>query len=334
MIANFLLDSRRGGPHFVLDSIKKKIKNIEKKDFYLDKKNRKIFFLNLKRFHKFFFIFDIFINTLIIFHFFKKYKFFFVYSVYNLAPVLGGLLSNKTIYWFILENPKFFGKIILKISNSLFKIKLIFISKSIPKKLKIKNYQLFIPSIDLDFWKNKKIVKRKFLTIGCVGNLNRVKNYIQLLTFLEKVDFEFELNIVGQKLSTQINYFNKLKTNIYLFNKKYNSKIFLRGRKSKDQIKKILNHTDLFILPSTTEGLSISLLEAMAMKCICLVSQNSNHSGIINKNNGFIFNLEERSFLDMLYKIKKLSKNQIEKITANARHTVEKLQKNKQVLYT
>ena len=102
MIANFLLDSRKGGPHFVLDTVKKKIKNVKKRDFYLDKK-KKIFFL-----------FDIIINSLIIFCCFKKYNFFFIYSVYNLAPVFGGLLSNKIIFWFILENPNFLGKIILR----------------------------------------------------------------------------------------------------------------------------------------------------------------------------------------------------------------------------
>jgi len=325
MIANFLLDSRRGGPHFVLDSIKKKIENVKKKNFYLDKK-KKIFF-NFKRFHKIFYLFDIIINSLIIFCCFKKYKFFFIYSVYNLAPVLGGLLSNKIIFWFILENPNFFGKVILRTLNFLFKIKLIFISKSIPKKLKIKNYQIFIPEIDLYFWKNKKKMTKKIFSMTCVGNLNKAKNYLQLLSFLEKINFRFKLNIIGQKLETQIEYFNELKKKIHIFNNKYNCEILLHGRKSDYQIKKILNKSDLFILPSTTEGLSISLLEAMAMKRLCLVSKNSNHSSIINKNNGFIFKLEEKSFVKEINKIKKLKFSQIKKIGNNARQTVKRINK-------
>ena len=327
MIANFLLDGRRGGPHFVLKSIKKKIKNIKKKDFYLDNKNKNISFINLKKFNKNFFFIDIIINSLITTCFFKNYKFYFVYGVYNLSPVLGGLLSNKIIFWFILENPNFLGKIILRILNFLFKIKLIFISKSIPKKLKIKNYQIFVPEINLRFWKNKKKISKKIFTMTCVGNLNKVKNYLQLLSFLEKINFKFKLNIVGQKLETQIEYFNELKKKIHIFNNKYNSKIFLHGRKSDYQIKKILNKSDLFILPSTTEGISISLLEAMAMKRLCLVSKNSNHSGIINKNNGFIFKLEEKSFMKEINKIKKLKFRQIKKIENNARQTVKKINK-------
>ena len=327
MIANFLLDSRRGGPHFVLESIKKKTKNFKKKDFYLDKKNKNIFFSNFKKFNKFFFIIDTIINSLIIFWRFKKYKFFFIYGVYNLAPILGGLLSNKKLHWFILEDPSFLGKITLKIFYYLFNIKLIFISKSIASSLKIKNYQIFIPDIDLNFWKNKKIQTKKVFTMTCVGNLNKVKNYLTLLKFLEKINFKFTLNIVGQKLSTQLNYYNELKKQVIFFNKKHSSKIILHGRKNKNQIKKILNNTNVFILPSITEGLSISLLEAMAMKCVCLVSQNSNHSGIVNKNNGFVFNLGTKSFVKETNKIKKLNINQIEGVATNARLSVKKLQK-------
>tara|TARA_B110000977_G_scaffold191751_1_gene264306 strand:+ start:376 stop:1389 length:1014 start_codon:yes stop_codon:yes gene_type:complete len=327
MIANFLLDSRRGGPHFVLESIKKKTKNFKKKDFYLDKKNKNIFFSNFKKFNKFFFIIDTIINSLIIFYRFKKYKFFFIYGVYNLAPILGGLLSNKKMHWFILEDPNFLGKITLKIFYYLFNIQLIFISKNTPITLKIKNYQIFIPDIDLNFWKNKKIQTKKVFTMTCVGNLNKGKNYLTLLKFLEKINFKFTLNIVGQKLLTQLSYYNKLKKQVIFFNKKYSSKIILHGRKDNNQVRKILNSTDIFILPSITEGLSISLLEAMAMKCICLVSQNSNHSSIVNKKNGFIFNLEANSFVKEINKIKKLNTNQIEKIVSNAKFDVKKLQK-------
>ena len=116
------------------------------------------------------------------------------------------------IFWFILENPNFLGKIILRTFNSLFKIKLIFISESIPKELKIKNYQIYVPEVNLRFWKNKKKIAKKIFTMSCIGNLNKVKNYLQLLSFLEKTNFRFKLNIIGQKLETQIEYFNELFT--------------------------------------------------------------------------------------------------------------------------
>ena len=326
MIVNFLLDQRKGGPHFVLESVKKKLINLKKKDIYLD--SQKNNFFNLKKINKLMFFIDIFLNTFLINFRFKKYNFFFIYGVYNLAPVLAGIFSKKKIFWFILENPNFLGKIVIKIINYLFNVKFIFISKKIAMNLKIKNYQVFIPNINLNFWKVYKINKNKNFTMTCIGNLNKVKNYIQLINFLKKINFKFTLNIVGQKLLTQINYFNKLKNQVDLFNKNHHSKIILHGKKNKLEIKKILNNTSIFILPSITEGLSISLLEAMSMKRICLVSEDSNSSKIINKNNGFIFELNDESFLKKINKIKKLNKKQIIKIGRLARKKVEKLIKN------
>ena len=64
------------------------------------------------------------------------------------------------------------------------------------------------------------------------------------------------------------------------------------------------------------------------MKRICLVSEDSNSSKIINKNNGFIFELNDESFLKKINKIKKLNKKQIIKIGRSARKKVEKLIKN------
>jgi hypothetical protein len=326
MIVNFLLDERKGGPHFVLNSVKKKLINFKKKDIYLD--SQKNNFFNLKKISKLIYFIDILLNTFIINFRFKKYNFFFIYGVYNLAPVLAGIFSKKKIFWFILENPNFLGKIVIKIINYLFNINFIFISKKMALNLKIKNYQVFVPSINLNFWKVYKINTSKNFTMTCVGNLNKVKNHIQLLKFLKKVNFKFTLNIVGQKLLTQINYFNKLKNEINLFNKNSNSKIILHGKKNKFQIKKILNKTHIFILPSTTEGLSISLLEAMSMKRICLVSKDSNSSKIINRNNGFIFELNDKSFLKKIYKIKKLNNKKITVISRLARKKVERLIKN------
>ena len=53
----------------------------------------------------------------------------------------------------------------------------------------------------------------------------------------------------------------------------------------------ILNESDVFILPSLWEGLPISLLEAMALKKPCIVSNVIGNKDVINnKENGFICN--------------------------------------------
>lgn len=66
--------------------------------------------------------------------------------------------------------------------------------------------------------------------------------------------------------------------------------IIVTGWKSREEVIKILNSQDIFILTSLWEGLPISLLEAMYMKKICIVSDCIGNRDVIkNKVNGFIF---------------------------------------------
>ena len=65
--------------------------------------------------------------------------------------------------------------------------------------------------------------------------------------------------------------------------------IEITGWKNKDELMNILNNSDIFILTSLWEGLPISLLEAMALKKPCIVSNViGNKDVIINEKNGFV----------------------------------------------
>ena len=196
--------------------------------------------------------------------------------------------------------------------------------------LRLKKYYLYFPTINQIFWKkniNSKTKKsNKFKNIVCVGNLNKTKNHIQLIKFLEATPFKYKLTIIGKKLQSQKNYYNKLVEikNKVNFNKL--NKIDIYQNKKSNFIKKILNNSDLFILPSLEEGLSIALVEAMSMKKLCLVSKPSNHSKIIiNNSNGYEFNLNKKSFKKILNKIYKLEVKNEKKMTEKARQTVIKL---------
>lgn len=320
MIINFLLDSRTGGPHQVLTSVKKKI-NKKNKDIFLDS-NKEVFFFKFKKISLVFYALDVLFNAIVILKNFKSASDYLIYGIYNISPVIAGIILKKKLFWFILEKPGLIGALILYFFRN-FNIEFILIDKNLKKKFNLKNSNVFIPDINFKFWK-KKIThrKKKYFNIVCVGNINKLKNYVNLVNYLSVIKFNFHLNIVGDKLLNQKEYYNDLKIKIRNHNKKNNSKIFLLGRKNKYSIKKILNHTDLFILPSLTEGLSISLLEAMSMSCICLVSNESNHSKIINKNNGFVFDLNQKSFAYNLNKIYNLNSLKKTKIRDNARTTV------------
>ena len=77
-------------------------------------------------------------------------------------------------------------------------------------------------------------------------------------------------------------------------------------------------------MPSLSEGLSVSLTEAMSSGCICLVSKSSNHSNVINSKNGFIFDLNKKSFLAELEKIYNLKKDYVS-IRSSGYKTVKNL---------
>lgn len=65
--------------------------------------------------------------------------------------------------------------------------------------------------------------------------------------------------------------------------------ISITGWKQRKDVLQILNNSDIFILTSLWEGLPISLLEAMYMKKICIVSDViGNRDVIINGKNGLI----------------------------------------------
>ena len=63
----------------------------------------------------------------------------------------------------------------------------------------------------------------------------------------------------------------------------------------------------------------------MSAGCICLVSTNSNHSNVINKKNGFVFQLNKKSFLENFEKILSLRIKEYSSLRKNGYNTVKNL---------
>ena len=149
---------------------------------------------------------------------------------------------------------------------------------------------------------------------------------------MEKLNIKYNLSIIGKKLDNQNNYFDKVYNLIKKVNSKKKNKIKIYQNKKKQFIKKYLSNADLYILPSISEGLSVSLVEAMSMSLVCLVSKSSNHSKIIRDSlNGFEFDLNYNSFSKSMRKIIDLNKSRKRKITNNARNSINKLIKESKI---
>lgn len=337
MIINFFLDNRIGGPHNYSGQLnkfsKKEIINVTSGKSKLNSIN----ITNLRQYSKYLFFFEIIINFLeILFIFYKKkYQYFYVFSILNFAPIISGAFLKKKIKWFIVEEPNFFTKIGFKFLSLICNFETIIITRFIAKKLSIKKYKILNPLIDTKYWKKKslKISKTSIPKIVCVGNINKTKNYLNLFKYLNEINIKFELIIVGEILKTQKRYFKEIKKIQNIINKNKFKKIKFLGRQKSSKVKSLLNHANIFILPSASEGLSISLMEAMSMNCICLVSKNSNKSKIIKNNkNGFIFNLSKNSFENSIKKIINLNNREIIQIQNSARKSITNLGDNEYTL--
>lgn len=93
--------------------------------------------------------------------------------------------------------------------------------------------------------------------------------------------------------------------------------IEITGWKNREELIDIINNADIFILLSLWEGLPISLLEAMALKKVCIVSNViGNKDVIVNGENGFIYNNFDE-FKEHIYKIQN-NKYELDKISQKA----------------
>lgn len=110
----------------------------------------------------------------------------------------------------------------------------------------------------------------KICTVGRIGFQKNPKMFNQIAQSLPELQFTW----IGD---------GELKEELTAAN------ITITGWKERKDVLKILNENDIFILPSLWEGLPISLLEAMYLKKICIVSNVIGNRDVIqNEENGFI----------------------------------------------
>lgn len=96
------------------------------------------------------------------------------------------------------------------------------------------------------------------------------------------------------------------------------SNIKVTGWKTRNEVLELVNENDIFILTSLWEGLPISLLEAMYLKKVCIVTDCIGNRDVIkNKINGFV--ILENTCEEI---IKELMITNIEKIVEKAKKSV------------
>jgi len=196
----------------------------------------------------------------------------------------------------------------------------------IKTKQKIDENKITIIENSIDFrkfdnFKNSALrkefnIKKETSLIVNVAMLGRTKNQSMILESLKNIKEEdFFLLFVGDGLDKES--LKKKVKNCGLTDKVK----FLKWRRDVPQI---LNESDIFILPSYQEGLSLSLMEAMYMKKLCIVSEIPSNKILIKEGiNGFLFPTNDAKKLSrILKKIIINGTDKFEKIKFNARKTI------------
>lgn len=122
---------------------------------------------------------------------------------------------------------------------------------------------------------NERVIDFKKIKICTSGRIGNQKNPVMFNEIAKKFP-NIEFTWIGDGMQK---------------NKLTSPNINITGWKSRKEVLRILNDNDIFILTSLWEGLPISLLEAMYMKKVCIVSNAIGNRDVIQDGvNGYIAN--------------------------------------------
>lgn len=166
------------------------------------------------------------------------------------------------------------------------------------------------PAIDPTFFQPANKQKEKdFLTILSVGRITFVKGYIigfLAIKELKEKGIKVQWKIIGDGPDTDQ----------MLFHIQYlglQDEVVLMGKRNKDEINETLNHTDIFMLTSFSEGIPNVVLEAMSKEVPVVTTRCGGVEEVIDHSqDGFIVDLYDHAalakYIGMLAKDKNLCK--------------------------
>ncbi len=237
------------------------------------------------------------------------------------AGILGRLgIHGKKIKKFY--NPHGFS--FLKLDDSRLKR---FIYKMIEKGAAIVNPRCTIVGCSKGEYEEAKKLNKNSVCINNGINIEKLEQETKKLTE-KKIDYDnLKICTVG-RIGFQKNpkLFNEIAQNFpnlqftwigdgELRNELTSPNIKITGWKERKEVLQELNNNDIFLLTSLWEGLPISLLEAMYMKKICIVSNVIGNRDVIkNQKNGYVCDGKE----EFIYNLKNINEDKTSNLITNA----------------
>ncbi|MFH2106766.1 MAG: glycosyltransferase family 4 protein [Candidatus Micrarchaeota archaeon] len=187
------------------------------------------------------------------------------------------------------------------------------------RDLGVKNVVTIPVGIDRDMFRPDPKARKTGKRFLFVGRLEEVKNIWTLLKAFESLyshGTRIELWIAGSGGME-----NELK-NYCRGRSEYLQTVKFLGNVEKEELPKIYSQCDFFVLPSFSEGMPLTLLEAMASGLPFIVSDIPSLSAIANGSKGGII-FETRDPKDLAEKMKQMIKGK-NRLGPNGREYVEK----------
>lgn len=171
--------------------------------------------------------------------------------------------------------------------------------------------------VDIDIYKNSRKKRNNAFNILFVGRLSRIKCIDILINAFSKVEGHKKLVIVGGGI--MMGELIRLTKELGLEND-----VIFKGILNRKELVKQYNLSDIFVLPSSHEGMSNTLLEAMSCSLPVIVTNTGGANKIV-KGNGFIVKIGDTN--ELARAINKLKSNPLlrKSMTKKSRIIAEKM---------
>ena len=181
----------------------------------------------------------------------------------------------------------------------------------INKKYKTTGIHCIIPNfVDTKLFMPLNLPKKKG-SICFIGRLNEQKNLFSLIEAFQ--DIPYSLTIIGS---------GEQKEALEKFAAEKNCNILFLGNLPNYKLPKILNQSEIFILPSLWEGMPKVLLEAMACGLpVIATNVKGNNEIVIDGKNGILCNVEPKSIKNAIINLME-NEDLKYRLGRNARRTI------------
>lgn len=145
-----------------------------------------------------------------------------------------------------------------------------------------------IEGFDRENYRKKLGYSNKDLVFLSIGELNKNKNHEIVLKVIARLNnLNIKYMIAGQ---------GELKEYLLDLAHKLNIENQFQLLGYRNDIPKLLNSCDIYILPSIREGLNVSLMEALASGKLCIANDIRGNRDLINECNGYLCHSEDEYF--------------------------------------